>query len=341
MPTIVCEVSANHRGNLIEAQHLVEDIAQAGAKYVKFQTYTPDSMTMRSAETPFRISNEHPLWGGQTLYDLYSEASTPWEWHEELFRHARSLGLTPFSTPFDISAVDFLETLNPAMYKIASLEIGDLPLVRHVAQTQRPMIISTGAATLEEVDEAVHVAQVFGSGDLTLLLCTSAYPTNPQEVHLRRMETLRTRYGVPVGLSDHTVGIDVSIAAAALGAALIERHVTRDRAQGGPDAAFSLEAREIPALIKGVESAALSLGASDWLEIEAETESRRLKRSLFVTRDCTAGEIINEENVRSIRPNGGLPPRYLDTVTGRTFSRSVRAGTPLTWDLVTETSGSS
>jgi pseudaminic acid synthase len=268
------------------------------------------------------------------LYSLYEEAHTPWEWHEELFSFSRSLGLVPFSTPFDATAVDFLETLDPELYKIASMEIGDTPLIRRVAETGRPMIMSTGTATLPEVDDAVAAAKDAGCTDLTLLLCTSSYPTPPRDVHLSRMNLLRERYNVPVGLSDHTLGIGVSVAAAALGATVIERHVTMRRSDGGPDAAFSLEPGELASLVEAANAAAQAIGSQDWGVIDSEDESRRLKRSLYVVRDCQTGEILSEENVRSIRPAGGLEPKYLDSVLGRRLVEPVLRGTPLTWDLI-------
>jgi len=331
---IVAEVSANHLGSLANAKALVEAIASSGATHVKFQTYTADTMTIDHDDPFFRISNDHELWGGRNLYSLYQEAHTPWEWHEELFSLSRSLGLEPFSTPFDSTAVDFLETLNPELYKVASMEIGDVPLIRHIAQTGRPIIMSTGAATLFEVDSAVAAAREAGCTDLTLLLCTSSYPTAPSDVHLSRMNLLRERYGAPVGLSDHTLGIGVSVAAASLGASVIERHVTMKRSDGGPDAAFSLEPDELADLVAAGTAAAQAIGLPDWHVIDSEDESRRLKRSLYVVRDCEEGEVLNEDNVRSIRPAGGLEPKHLDAVLGRRFVGAVGRGTPLSWNLI-------
>jgi pseudaminic acid synthase len=333
-PAIVAEVSANHRGSLGEARSLVQAIAGAGATHVKFQTYTAETMTIDHDSAAFRISNGHGLWGGRNLYSLYKEAYTPWEWHEQLFSLSRSLGLVPFSTPFDATAVDFLETLNPELYKVASMEIGDTPLIRRIARTGRPIIMSTGTATLSEVDDAVTAARSGGCTDLTLLLCTSSYPAAPSDAHLSRMHLLRERYDVPVGLSDHTLGIGVSVAAAALGAVVIERHVTMSRSHGGPDAAFSLEPGELASLVLAATGAAEAIGTPDWGFIDAEGESRRLKRSLYVVRDCQAGEVLNESNVRSIRPAGGLEPKHLDVVMGRRLVGAVSRGTPLSWDLI-------
>jgi pseudaminic acid synthase len=333
-PYVIAEVSGNHRGSLSHAKALVKAIADTGATHVKFQTYTADTMTIDHCGPAFRISNDHELWGGRNLYSLYDEARTPWEWHEELFSLSRSLGLVPFSTPFDATAVEFLETLNPAMYKVASMEIGDIPLIRRVAQTGRPIIMSTGTATLLEVDDAVASARGAGCTDLTLLLCTSSYPAAPSDVHLSRMNLLRQRYDLPVGLSDHTLGIGVSVAAAALGATVIERHVTTQRCDGGPDAAFSLEPGELAALVVAATEAAEAIGTPDWGVIEAEDESRRLKRSLFISEDCKAGDILTAVNLRSIRPAGGLAPKYLEEVLGRRLTTDAQRGTPLTWEML-------
>jgi len=333
-PIVVAEVSANHLGSLANATALVQAIADTGTTHIKFQTYTAETMTIDYDGPGFRISSEHELWGGRNLYSLYQEAHTPWEWHEELFSLSRSLGLVPFSTPFDATAVDFLETLAPDLYKVASMEIGDTPLIRHIARTGRPMIMSTGTATLSEVDDAVAAAREAGCTDLTLLLCTSSYPADPSDVHLSRMNLLRERYGVPVGLSDHTLGIGVSVAAVSLGATVIERHVTMQRSAGGPDAAFSLEPDELANLVAGVMTAAQAIGSPEWTIIESEGESRRLKRSLYIIRDCEAGEILSAENVRSIRPSGGLEPKHLDWVMGRRLVGAVNRGTPLSWDLI-------
>lgn len=333
-PWVIAEISGNHGGSLDRAKALVQAIADTGATHVKFQTYTADTMTIDHDGMAFRISDEHTLWAGRNLYSLYEEAHTPWGWHEELFSLSRSLGLTPFSSPFDTSAVDFLETLGPGLYKIASLEIGDIPLIRRVAQTGRPVIMSTGAATLFELDDAVAAARGAGCTDLTLLLCTSSYPAAPSDVHLSRMNLLRERYEVPVGLSDHTLGIGVSVAAAALGARVIERHVILNRSHGGPDAAFSLEPGELAGLVVAAAAAAQAVGTPGWGMINAEDESRRLKRSLYIVRDCQAGEVLSEENVRSIRPSGGLAPKHLEEVLGRQLTVDAQRGTPLAWEMI-------
>lgn len=328
---IVAEVSSNHLGSLDTARRIVEAVAECGADAVKFQTYTAATMTLDVDRPEFAVSADHPLWGQRALYSLYQEAQTPWDWHAELFELARSLGLVPFSTPFDASAVDFLESLATPMYKIASLEIVDTPLIRYAAQTGKPLIMSTGAASLSEIDDAVRAAEAGGCSDYTLLLCTSSYPTSPSDVHLRRMETLRNRYQTQVGLSDHTLGLGSSIAAVALGASLIERHVTLCRSKGGPDAAFSLEPRELRMLVRETKAASESLGSAKWKEISSEDESRRLRRSLYVVKDAPRGAVVSLEYVRAIRPGFGLPPKFLEQVLGSRFAHDVRAGEPLTW----------
>ena len=338
MPTerarIVAEISGNHRGSMAIAVALIKAVAESGASHVKFQTYTADTMTIDHDGPGFRVGQDHELWGDRNLYSLYEEAHTPWEWHEELFAESRRLGLVPFSSPFDRTAVDFLETLEPALYKVASMEIGDLPLISYIADTGRPMVISTGTATLEEVDDAVAAAQENGCLDITLLVCTSSYPALPSDAHLARMDLLRKRYGLPIGISDHTLGTTVSVAATALGAVMIERHVTLKRADGGPDGAFSLEPSELAQLVRETQAAHDAVGETEWLVIESEETSRGLKRSLYVTSDCEAGDILTEANVRSIRPNGGLAPKYYDQVLGRRLRSSAKRGTPLTFPML-------
>lgn len=333
-PTLVAEVSGNHGGSLSKAIALIEAVADTGASHIKFQTYTPDTMTIDHRGPRFSLSDDHSLWGGRNLYSLYEEAHTPWEWHAELFAVSRERGLIPFSTPFDSTAVDFLESMEPELYKVASLEIGDIPLIRRIAETGRPMIISTGTATLAEIDDAVEIANRYGSGEITLLLCTSSYPALPGDAHLARMAVLSERYHLPIGLSDHTLGIGVSLAAVALGAAVIERHVTMRRSEGGPDAAFSLEPSELALLVAETSTVSSAIGSPDWNTLDAENESRRFKRSLYVVRDCQGGERITLENVRSIRPAGGLAPKHLEAVLGRRLVGAVSRGTPLSWDLV-------
>ncbi len=331
-PMFVAEVSANHLGNFERACQIVDAAAKSGATAIKFQTYTADTMTLNLDK--FAVSKDHELWGGRKLYELYEEAHTPWEWHSELFARCRNLGVIPFSSPFDSTAVDFLEKLDITLYKIASLETGDLPLIRRVAETGKPLIISTGATTLEEIDDFVKIVYETGNIDLTLLVCTSSYPSAPADAHLHRMQTLREQFGVKVGVSDHTLGIGVSIAAIALGATVVERHFTLRRSDGGADAAFSLEPEEFAMLVKEGNSAANSLGSPEWKENVSENESRRLRRSLYVVQDVKKGDLVTKENIRSIRPSGGASPKHMDSFIGKVFNSDVSLGVPLTIELV-------
>jgi pseudaminic acid synthase len=329
----VAEISANHLGNFERAKSLVLAAIDSGATAIKFQTYTADTMTLNLDSLEFRISDEHPLWGGQKLYDLYESAHTPWEWHKTLFEICRDRNVIPFSSPFDATAVDFLEMLNAPMYKIASMETGDLPLIRKVAETGKPLIISTGATELEEIANVVEVVERSGNQNLTLLVCTSSYPSEPRDAHLNRIATLKANFGVKVGVSDHTLGIAVSLAAIALGATIVEKHFTLRRADGGADGAFSMEPEEFTLLVKEGTNAFLSLGESEWRMQESEKESRRLRRSLYIAADVVAGETITKENVRAIRPGGGCPAMHLDQLLGMKFKRSQSIGTPMQIDL--------
>lgn len=333
-PLIVAEISGNHNGSLDRALDIVRAVAAAGADAVKIQTYTADTITLDVDSPAFRISESHELWGARTLYDLYQEAHTPWEWHEPIFSLARELGLLAFSTPFDESAVEFLESLAVPLYKIASLEIVDTPLIRQVAATGKPLIISVGTASIAEVAAAVDAARAGGCTDLTLLACTSSYPAIPDDANLRRMPVMAELFGCKVGLSDHTLGIGVSVAAAALGATVIEKHVTLSRADGGVDSAFSLEPHELRQLVDECDAATRALGSADVWSTSAETESLRLRPSLYVATDVGVGETVTLENVRSVRPSGGLPPSELDNVIGRTFAQPAAKGTPLDWNLL-------
>jgi len=330
----IAEVSANHLGSLDRAKDIVLAAAKAGATSVKFQTYTADTMTLDLDLPEFKVSDEHTLWGGRRLYSLYEEAHTPWEWHKELFDLCRSLGLTPFSSPFDLTAVAFLESLDAPMYKIASLETGDHRLIRAVAETGKPLVISTGATEWNEIGELVEVVAKAGNSDLTLLVCTSSYPSDPADSHLRRIETLRNTFGVKVGLSDHTLGIGVSIGAIALGATAIEKHLTLRRSDGGADGAFSMEPEEFATLVREGTSAALAMGNSEWSMQESELESRRLRRTLYIVKAVSAGEIVTYENVKAIRPGAGCPPSLLPLLIGKRFLNSQIAGTPLHESLV-------
>ena len=328
----IAEVSANHLGSLVRAKAIVRAAAKAGATSVKFQTYTADTMTLNLPE--FAVSAGHEIWGGRKLYDLYEEAHTPWEWHAELFMLARELDITPFSSPFDISAVNFLESLDCPMYKIASLETGDHRLIEAVAKTGKPIIMSTGATEWHEIEEAVQVVRKTGNTDLTLLLCTSSYPATPSDSHLSRIQSLKNEFQCNVGLSDHTLGIGVSVAAIALGAQAIEKHLTLRREDGGADSEFSMEPDEFASLVKEGSAAALSIGEPNWEIQQSEHESRRLRRSLYVVKAVGVGEEVTHENVRAIRPGGGAAPRILGDMIGKKFKESHSEGYPFTESLV-------
>ncbi|GAA4226165.1 N-acetylneuraminate synthase [Streptosporangium album] len=333
-PYVIAEMSGNHDGELATAMKIVDAVAASGAHALKLQTYRADTITIDADGPEFRVSRGHDLWGGERLYDLYERAHTPWEWHGPIFERARSMGLTVFSSPFDPTAVDLLESLGAPAYKIASSEIVDLPLIRRVARTGKPLIISTGMASLGEMDAAVQAARGAGCGHLVLLGCTAAYPAAVSDSNLRRLPALAEAFGVPVGLSDHTPGIGAAVAAVALGACVIEKHVTLDRAGGGVDAAFSLEPDELSALVVESDRAWQALGSAVVRPVSAESEGMRFRRSLYVVADVRAGDVVSESNVRSIRPAGGLPPDAITTVAGRTFRRDAVRGTPLTWDLI-------
>lgn len=330
-PFYIAEVSANHNGSLSRAKSLIEAAAEAGASAVKLQTYRADTMTLNHPN--FKVSDNHKLWGGYPLFKLYEEASTPWEWHRELFEYAQSLNLIAFSTPFDISAVDFLEELNCPMYKIASLETGDVDLISYVASKDKPLIVSTGASTMDEIEKAVQAANTIHH-KLTLLVCTSSYPTDAKDSHVRRILTLKEKFGVDVGLSDHTLGIGVSLAAISLGATVIEKHLTLKRSDGGHDAAFSLEPEEFKVLVEEGNRAQSALGSPEWLILDSEAESRRLRRSLYIVKHVVRGEIATRENVRSLRPNTGGSISDLHKILGKRFKASFRPGDPASPDCV-------
>lgn len=333
-PFIIAEMSGNHNGDLQRALDIVTMAAEAGAHAIKLQTYTADTITI-DADTPsFRLSDGHELWGGRRLYDLYDEAHTPWEWHEELFSHAKSKGILAFSSPFDPTAVQFLEGLDVPAYKVASSEIVDLPLIRGMAETGKPIIISTGMASISEIDDAVKAARSTGNEQIVVLSCTADYPADPASANLRSIPVLSNAFDVLVGLSDHTMGIGVPVASVAFGAVLVEKHVTLARNDGGVDSAFSLEPDELAALVRETAIARKALGESRIGAKESEREGLRFRRSLFVTRDVKAGETVGPDNVRSIRPAGGLMPDEFTTVEGREFRVDAVKGTPLTWDLL-------
>ena len=333
-PFVIAEMSGNHNGDLERAKDIVRAMADTGVQALKLQTYTADTITLDVDLPAFRLPSEHELWGGARLYDLYDEAHTPWEWHEPLFELANSLGMLGFSSPFDPTAIDFLEKLHVPAYKVASNEIGDLPLVRGMAETGKPIIISTGSATLTDIDAAVRAARSTGNEQIVVLSCTASYPAPADQSNLRGIPVLRDALGVQIGLSDHTMGIGASIAAVALGATVIEKHVTLSRADGGVDSAFSLEPAEMKLLVEGTKVAQQALGEPLIGPKQAEQNVLRFRRSLYVTRDVKAGEKVAPDNVRSVRPAGGLPPDAYSSVEGRPFRTDAPAGTPLTWDVL-------
>ncbi len=327
-------MSGNHNQSLERAFDIVDAAANAGAHALKIQTYTPDTMTIDLDEREFHISDPKSLWAGNSLYKLYGEAYTPWEWHAAIFERARQKGLIPFSTPFDDTAVDLLESLEVACYKIASFENTDLPLIRRVAATGKPLIISTGMASIAELDDTVQAARAAGCKDLILLKCTSTYPATPENTNILTIPHLRELFGCEVGLSDHTMGIGVSVASVSLGASVIEKHFTLSRADGGVDSAFSMEPAEMAQLVVETERAWRSLGKVSYGPTEAEKKSLQYRRSLYVVKDVKAGDVLSAESVRSIRPGLGLPTKYLDIVIGKAVRTNVKRGTALTWDLL-------
>jgi pseudaminic acid synthase len=334
-PFVIAEMSGNHNGSLEQALRIVDAAAQAGAHALKIQTYTADTMTLDLDEGEFRIADPGSLWAGNSLYRLYQQAMTPWEWHEPIFARARQLGMVAFSTPFDATAVDFLERLQVPCYKIASFENVDLPLIRKAAATGKPLIISTGMASAAELDEAVAAARGAGCRDLILLKCTSTYPASAENSNLLTIPHMRELYGCEIGLSDHTLGIGVAVASVALGASVIEKHFVLSRSDGGVDAAFSLEPQEFKSLVEESERAALALGKVLYGPTAAEEKSLQFRRSLYFVRDVRAGAVIGAEDVRAIRPGRGLPPKYRDVVIGRTAKRDIKRGTAATWEVLT------
>lgn len=330
-PFIIAEMSGNHNQSLERALAIVDAAADAGADAIKLQTYTADTMTLPGALT---IADENSLWKGRELYDLYKEAYTPWEWHQPIFDRAKERGMLAFSSPFDETAVDFLEELGAPVYKIASFENTDHPLLRRVAATGKPVIMSTGAATVQEVAEGVEVLRAAGCRELILLKCTSTYPATPENTNLVTIPHLRALYGLQVGLSDHTMGVGAAVAAVALGATVIEKHFTLRRADGGVDSAFSLEPEELRTLVVESERAWLALGQVQYGVQRAEEKSRLFKRSVYAAKDIKAGEPLTKENIRVIRPGLGLAPKHYDTLLGKAAKQDIKAGTPLNWDLV-------
>ena len=333
-PFIIAEMSGNHNQSLERALQIVDAAADAGAHALKLQTYTADTMTIDIAEGEFFIEDPNSLWQGKSLYQLYEEAHTPWEWHEPIYRRARERGMVPLSTPFDATAVDFLEELDNAVYKIASFENTDIPLIQKVAATGKPMIISTGMATLEELEESVTAAREAGCEHLVLLKCTSTYPASPENTNISTIADMRKRFGCHVGLSDHTMGIGVAVASVALGACVIEKHFTLRRADGGVDSSFSMEPDEMRALVTESERAFQALGEVRYGPTEKEKVSLVYRRSLYIVEDMRAGDVITQNNMRAIRPGLGLPPKYYESLLGKTVKQDVKAGTALSFELL-------
>ncbi len=333
-PFIIAEMSGNHNQSLGRALAIVDAAVRTGVDAIKIQTYTADTMTLDMDEGEFRIRDDKSLWNGTSLYKLYQQAHTPWEWHKPIFERCAQQGILCFSTPFDETSVDFLETLNAACYKIASFEMNDLPLIKKVASTGKPMIISTGMATVGEIDEAVLTARRAGCKDIVLLKCTSTYPASPQNSNIATIKNMREIFSCEVGLSDHTLGIGAAIAAIASGATVIEKHFTLSRLDGGVDSAFSMEPQEMKSLVEESERAWQALGRVQYGPTAQEEASLQFRRSLYIAKDMKAGERLSKENLKSIRPGFGLAPKYYETFLGKMISRDAAKGTPLSWDLI-------
>jgi N-acetylneuraminate synthase len=334
-PFIIAEMSGNHNGDLDRALAIVDLVADSGAQALKLQTYTADTITLDSDRPEFFVEAGHELWGRKNLHALYTEGHTPWDWHKPIFERARSRGLVPFSSPFDPTAIELLEDLDCSVYKIASAEIVDLPLIRAVAETGKPVIISTGAATVAEIAAAVEIARGTGNDQIAVLGCTAAYPADDNDCNVRKLPVIADAFGCVVGYSDHTHGVGASVAAVALGASLIEKHVTTSRDDGGVDSAFSLDGSELTSLVVETERAWRSLGQPRIGPTEQEQMVRRLRRSLYVTRDVKVGEAVSDDNVRSVRPSNGLPTIAMDRLRGWVFTRDVAFATATTWDMFT------
>ncbi len=333
-PFVIAEMSGNHNQSLERALEIVEAAAKTGAHALKIQTYTPETMTLDIAEREFFIADKKSLWEGKSLFQLYGEAYTPWEWHKPIFDRARELGIIAFSTPFDDTSVDFLESLDVPCYKIASFENTDIPLMRKVASTGKPMIISTGMASVAEIDETVRAARDAGCKDLVLLKCTSTYPATPANTNILSIPHIRALFGCEVGLSDHTMGVGVSVASVALGATVVEKHFTLNRADGGVDSSFSMEPAEMSSLVVETERAWQALGSVSYGATAAEEKSKVFRRSLYVAEDMKAGDILTPANLRAIRPGLGLPPKFMEIVMGKAVKVDVKKGTALFWDLL-------
>jgi N-acetylneuraminate synthase len=330
---VIAEVSANHNQDFMQAVRIIEVAKQAGANAIKLQTYTPDTITIQSSKEQFRVSGG-TLWDGRTLHDLYGEAYTPWEWHPKLKQVANDLEMDLFSSAFDETAVDFLEQMGVPAHKVASFELVDIPLIEKMARTGKPLIMSTGMASIEEIEEAVSAARRAGATQIALLKCTSAYPARAEDMNLRTIPELARRFEVPVGVSDHTMGVAVPVAAVALGASILEKHLTLSRSTPGPDSAFSLEPEEFKAMVDAVRTAEKAMGEIHFGLTEKEQVSRRFRRSLFVVKEVKQGQLFDSENVRSIRPGDGLHTRHLKEVLGKRAACDIERGTPLRWELV-------
>lgn len=333
-PFIIAEMSGNHNQSLARALEIVDAAAAAGAHMVKLQTYTADTMTLDVHDGDFFIADQKSPWQGQSLYELYDKAHTPWEWHEPIMKRAQELGLLCISTPFDATAVDFLESLSVPAYKIASFENADLPLIQKVAATGKPMLVSTGMTTLAELDETVRTMRAGGCLDFVLLKCTSTYPANPSNSDVLTIPHMRQLFGCEVGLSDHTMGVGAAVAAVAHGATVVEKHLTLRRADGGVDSTFSLEPEEMRQLVVETERAWQSLGTVRYGPTAAELPSMRFRRSLYIAKDMKAGEVITPETLRSVRPGMGLAPKYYDQVVGRRVTYDVKKGTAVMWEML-------
>lgn len=333
-PYIIAEMSGNHNQSLDKALAIVDAVAESGADALKIQTYTPDTMTLNLSKGEFSIADKKSLWSGRSLYDLYREAMTPWEWHLPIMERCKSHGIEFFSSPFDATAVDFLEELGVNFYKVASFEFNDLPLIKKIAQTGKPMIMSTGMATLSEIHEAIETAKNNGCQDIILLKCTSAYPAKAKDANLMTIRNLREAFGVEVGLSDHTMGSAVPITSIAMGASVIEKHFIISRADGGVDSAFSMEAHEFKAMVNEVKTAKEAIGSVHYGLTESEIKSRNFRRSIYIAKDVKKGEVFNEQNLRVIRPGLGLEPKFYEKVIGLKAKSDYSMGTPLSWDKI-------
>ncbi|AWM18745.1 pseudaminic acid synthase [Bacillus inaquosorum] len=333
-PFIIAEMSGNHNQSLERAFNIIEEAAKAGAHALKIQTYTADTMTLNMNTKDFKIEDENSLWSGRTLYALYQQAYTPWEWHKPIFDKCRELGMIPLSTPFDESSVDFLEDLGVPIYKIASFENTDIPLIKKVAATGKPIIISTGMATVAEIDESIRAAKEAGCKEFILLKCTSTYPASPENTNISTIPHMKELFNCQVGLSDHTMGTGVAVASVALGATVIEKHFTLSRADGGVDSAFSLEPSELKELVVETGRAWQALGQITYGPTDEEKASLKFRRSIYVKKDIKAGEIFTKDNIKVVRPGYGLEPKFYDVIIGRTAKKHIAAGTPLRWDSI-------